>query len=74
MYFRNTSMKFNQGQKVIVLTTERKPAGYGFVINYNVQINKYKVSYTYPNTKEAEEIELPEDRIVANDNPVFSVS
>jgi len=67
-------MKFSKGQKVIVLTTEGKPAGYGYVINYIVQSNKYKVSYTYPNTKEPQEIELPEDRIVASDNPVFSVS
>ncbi len=50
-------MKFSKGQKVIVLTTEGKPAGYGYVINYIVQSNKYKVSYTYPNTKEPQEIE-----------------
>ena len=67
-------MKFSKGQKIIVLTTEGKPAGFGFVINYNVQLNKYRLSYTYPNTKEAEEIELAEERIVATDSPICSIS
>lgn len=67
-------MKFTKGQKVIILTTERKPAGYATIINYNIELNKYRVSFKYPNTIEAEEIEVPEERIVAATNPISSVS
>lgn len=67
-------MKFTKGQKVIILTTERKPAGYATIINYNIELNKYRVSFKYPNTIEAEEIEVPEERILAVNSLSLSVS
>jgi hypothetical protein len=67
-------MKFSKGQKVIILTTERKPAGFAVILGYNIDVNKYKVSFQYPQANEAEEIEIPEDRIVAATNSSFSIS
>lgn len=67
-------MKFSKGERVIILTTESKPAGYATIMNYNQQLNKYKLSFKYPHSAEAEEIELPEERILTDNNPVFSVS
>ncbi len=67
-------MKFSKGQKVIILTAERKPAGYATIINYNIEFNKYRASFKYPNSIEEEEIEAPEERIVEATNPATTIS
>jgi predicted RNA-binding protein with PIN domain len=57
-------MKFKTGEQVIVLNTEHKPVGTAIVKNYHDLSGKYKLSFQYPNAKETEEIDIPEERLM----------
>ena len=50
-------MKFEIGQNVIVLDTEFKPAG-------NAIVRKYEVSFVYPDKSMADNIIIPEERLL----------
>lgn len=58
-------MKFKTGEEVIVLNTEHKPVGTAIVKNYHVLSGKYKLVFQYPHAKETEEIDIPEERLIA---------
>lgn len=60
-------MKFKTGEEVIVLNTEHKPVGTAIVKNYHALSGKYKLLYKYPHSKELEEIDIPEERLIAPD-------
>lgn len=60
-------MKFKTGEQVIVLNTEHKPVGTAIVKNYHALSGKYKLLYQYPHSKELEEIDIPEERLIAPD-------
>ncbi len=57
-------MKFKTGEQVIVLNTEHKPVGTAIVKNYHALSGKYKLLYQYPHSKELEEIDIPEERLI----------
>lgn len=57
-------MKFHLSQKVILLDTEFKPAGFAVIINLNDESRKYEVDYTYPDRREPEKIWVPEERLL----------
>jgi len=68
-------MKFKTGEEVIVLNTEHKPVGTAIVKNYHALSGKYKLLYKYPHSKELEEIDIPEERLIAPDaNLLLKVS
>lgn len=58
-------MKFKTGEQVIVLNTEHKPVGTAIVKNYHALSGKYKLLYQYPHSKGLEEIDIPEERLIA---------
>jgi hypothetical protein len=60
-------MKFKTGEQVIVLNTEHKPVGTAIIKNYHALSGKYKLLYQYPHSKELEEIDIPEERLIAPD-------
>jgi len=57
-------MKFEIGQNVIVLDTEFKPAGNAIVRKYEAIIDKYEVSFIYPDKSMADNIIIPEERLL----------
>ncbi len=61
-------MKFQEGELVIILDTLNKPAGTARIISYNKNNTLYAVSFRYPNTNKDEEFEVPEKRILINNN------
>ena len=57
-------MKFENGQLVIVLDIELKPAGNAIVRNYLEETNIYEVDFIYPNKSGVAHIIIPEDRLL----------
>lgn len=57
-------MKFENGQEVIVLDTEFKPAGNAIIRNYLEETNIYEVAFIYPNKTLADHIIIPEERLL----------
>lgn len=58
-------MKFEIGQNVIVLDTEYKPAGNAVICNYVEQLHKYEVEFVYPDKTNADNIIIPEERLLS---------
>jgi hypothetical protein len=64
-------MKFQSGQKVLLLDTEFKPAGNAIVACYETNSNKYQVEFLYPGNDKADRISVPEERLIdLNEGPV----
>lgn len=62
-------MKFQNGQRVLLLDTEYKPAGNAIVCQYEEISNKYVVEYVYPDGEKADKLFIPEERLVCiNEN------
>lgn len=57
-------MKYNSGQKVILLDTEYKPAGNAVVKGYEEYSNKYEVEFVYPDGEMADRLTVPEERLI----------
>ncbi len=66
-------MKFQSGQKVILLDTYFKPAGNAIVIKYQEFSDKYEVGFQYPGNDSVDQISVPEERLIlpVNDNEYF---
>jgi len=59
-------MRFTQGQQVMVLDTEGKPAGSATIKHYHPDTKRYTVDFKYANSEEAQEITLPEERLITS--------
>ncbi len=57
-------MKYQSGQTVILLDTEYKPAGNAVICRYEESSNKYEVEFMYPGSQKADNISVPEERLV----------
>jgi hypothetical protein len=57
-------MKFYSGQTVTLLDTEFKPAGSAVICKYEETSNKYEVEFTYPGNQKADNIFVPQERLV----------
>jgi hypothetical protein len=57
-------MKYQSGQTVILLDTEYKPAGSAVICKYEEDSNKYEVEFVYPGNNKADNITVPEERLV----------
>ncbi len=57
-------MKYQSGQKVILLDTEFKPAGNAVICKYEETSHKYEVEFTYPGCQKADNISVPEERLI----------
>ncbi len=61
---KNIQMKFQTGQKVILLDTEYKPAGDAVICEYDELSDKYVVEYTYPDGSKVNNVTVPEERLI----------
>ncbi len=57
-------MKFEIGQKVIVLNTEFKPAGDAVIRDYQEENHQYEVAFVYPDQSLPQPIHIPEERLL----------
>jgi hypothetical protein len=57
-------MKYQLGQTVILLDLEYKQAGTAVIRKYNEWSNQYVVDYIYPNGQKADQITIPEERLI----------
>ncbi len=57
-------MKYQSGQKVILLDTEFKPAGNAVICKYEETSHKYEVEFIYPGSQKADNISVPEERLI----------
>jgi hypothetical protein len=58
-------MKFQNGEKVLLLDTEFKPAGSAVVCQYEEYSKKYVVEYIYPDGEKADKLFIPEERLLS---------
>jgi hypothetical protein len=68
-------MQFKEGELVLILDTLYKPAGIARILGYNKNSTLYAVSFRYPGSDSDEEFEIPERRILINNdfsNPEFA--
>jgi hypothetical protein len=68
-------MQFKEGELVLILDTQYKPAGTARVLGYNKDSTLYAVSFRYPGANADEEFEIPERRILIHQdftNPEFA--
>lgn len=65
-------MKFQSGEKVLLLNTEFKPAGNAVVCEYEAVSKKYVVEYIYPDGEKADKLFIPEERLVSLNENEFS--
>jgi len=66
-------MKLKPGDKVIILSTEYKPAGSAVIKSFNADTQLYKVDFSYYNNESVVEIEVPPDRLLANMDMVNNI-
>jgi len=69
---KRTHMKYQSGQLVILLDTEYKPAGNAIICRYEEDSNKYEVEFTYPGHEKADNIVVPEERLVIQHPEMFN--
>ena len=60
-----SSINFQIGDTVILLDTERKPAGNAVIVNCNDDLTQFKVEFTYPGTKKSEQFFVPVERLLS---------
>ena len=63
-------MRFELNQIVILLNTEYKPAGNAIIRSYDEDQKHYEVDYKYPNSEKEEQIWVPVERLIINNDIV----
>jgi hypothetical protein len=58
------TMKYQQGQLVILLDTEFKPVVNAIVKDYNAENEKYLIEFSFPSNTASQEIWVPQERLL----------